>query len=72
MAVTTYTALHQQVLATIQTILETGQSVSYRGRQWSAANLAELNTMEKDYRKLAAAEAGKATRSRVSYITPVV
>jgi hypothetical protein len=62
------------IRAAITEILETGQSVSYAGRNLTLADLKTLQDLEKDTVVLAnnetSAQCG-AGRSRISYIVPI-
>lgn len=59
------------VRTAIKAVLESGQSVSYKGRSWTMTDLSTLRKMEIDYAQLAAQELNpKRGRNRLIYVTP--
>jgi hypothetical protein len=73
MADPTWQSLRSGALKAIETIQNTGKSVSYQGRNLTMADLPELfKAIEYYDAKIAEASNGGAIRSRVSYVVPVV
>lgn len=70
--VATWISLRDATLEAIRVITETGKSVSYQGRSMSMEDMSELRTNLDYYEGKIRQASGTATRSRVSYVVPVV